>query len=113
MLAFPHNINLVFDGEAQKILETYAGFLIVQEKRINGKFHWVHKSRTCALWWDKVCKSWVLGKLSDIGSMRARIKGPSNNDVAYPKQMVDKWKYWNNKNECGVELNDYWNSKKG
>ena len=61
-------------------------------ENINGKPSW--KSETLAIWYRPKFKTWLIGKVSNIGTSIAGIASVDKTEYDCPQQVPkDKWKY--------------------
>ena len=89
------------------------GTYLLQENKTNDKPFWIHQSGGKAIWWDNDNDNWNVGNFEYLGSSKAGIKGPSNNDSP-PNQITNGWKFANNgfHDTSGVHFED-WTFKQG
>ena len=93
---YPLKMKLSIGGEAQKYQATNGGTYFLQEDKTNNNRYWIHQSGYIAIWWSPTDK-WIVGDFDFLGSSRAGILGPSNNDSP-PNQTTNGWQYWNGTN---------------
>ena len=89
-------MKLSIGGEAQKYQASFGGTYFLQEDKTNNNCYWIHQSGYLAIWWSTTDK-WMVGHFEDLGTSRACIKGPSNNDSP-PNQITNGWQYGSPKN---------------
>ena len=110
---YPLKMKLSISGEAQKYQASIGGTYLLQENKTNDKPFWIHQSGGKAIWWDNDNDNWNVGNFEYLGSSKAGIIGPSNNDSP-PNQIKQGWKYANNRfhDTNGVHFED-WTFKQG
>ena len=91
---YPLKIKLSIIGEAQNLVGNFGGTYFLQEDTRNNKHYWIHQSGGKAIWWDNTSPpSWMVGRSEDLGSSRAGILGPSNNDSPPNQITSNSWQY--------------------
>ena len=114
---YPLKMKLSIGGEAQKYQATNGGTYFLQEDKTNNNRYWIHQSGYIAIWWSTT-DEWMVGDFEDLGTSRACIKGPSNNDSP-PNQITNGWQYGSPKdhNKPCSDTNDIhfedWTFKQG
>ena len=80
-------------GAANDFYSSRAGTYILESNLVNGKAYWIQDTKSNALWYDKKYGFWLIGKIVDVGSLKARIYSP--NDTLGPLE-VTTWLYYSN-----------------
>lgn len=91
----PAKLKLVLKGEVGRIWGYMSGIYKLQPKLVNGYVHWIQKSKSNALWFDKTYFNWRVYRTSDLGESFSAIKGPKYDDN-WPQNLCGNWKYSDN-----------------
>jgi len=106
---YPTKMKLSISGEAQKYQASFGGTYFLQENKTNNEPYLIHQSGQYAIWWINGINFWAVGNFLDLGSTRAAIIGPFNNDSP-PNQITNGWKYAKSgslRNTNGVHFEDW------
>ena len=111
---YPTKMKLSISGEAEKYQGSFGGTYFLQENKTNTYPYLIHQSGQYAIWWINGINFWAVGNFVDLGSTRAAIIGPSNNNSP-PNKITNGWKYAKSgslRNTNGVHFED-WTFKQG
>ena len=71
------------------------GIYYLAPDKINEKKYWYSKNGQQGIWWfnDDYAGFWVVGLYEDLGTSKAGIQGPINQDAS-PTRIYNGWRYF-------------------